>query len=210
MAITKTFIANMALSHIGKDGIEDFNEKSAAARAIRDFYDHARRQALEAFNWNFARKRAALALSSDAPPDGVWAFRYQYPVDCVVIRYLQNPGSTLFVPRDWGYPGTETDAIAFQIEVGSTGGERTILTNLENAVAIYTFDQQICGVYSQFFIDMLSHLLASQIAIRLTGKRSLKADEINTYNALVRIGPAHNAQEGLSEPPRDAEWVRGR
>src|SRR3546814_8520623 len=105
MADSKVQICNMALSHIGsKSTIESVDEPSAAAQQCRLWYEMARRQALGAYNWTFARKRLALAIHNDDPPEGLWNFRYQYPADCLKAREIENPG------------GPDMDAIKYEIE----------------------------------------------------------------------------------------------
>jgi len=95
-SISKVTIANFALGNIGaRDSIESFDEASTAARQAKLWYDFSRVQALEGFDWSFARKRQALALIEEVPTgDPVayeWAYRYQYPSDCVSARYIVNP-----------------------------------------------------------------------------------------------------------------------
>ena len=91
MAISSVKIANFALSKVGTDStIETLTENSAEAKACNLWFETARKQALSAYDWPFARKRLALAVHGDDPPDE-WAYRYQYPADCVKARFVENP-----------------------------------------------------------------------------------------------------------------------
>lgn len=198
-SVSDTFIANAALEQIGaKSGIQSLTENSPEAKACKFWYDFCRVHVLEAYNWGFARKRLALASSSDDPPEGVWAYRYQYPADCVKAREIENP------------LGPTADAIPFAIEQTSDGSAKTILTNAEQAKLIYTRDVQQTSLFSAHFVDTLAAQLASRIALKLTGKRTIRDDMQKLYNALLLVAPAHDANESVADKPRDAEWVRAR
>jgi hypothetical protein len=191
-------IANMALSHIGvSTSIESFTEPSIEASQANLWYDFSREQALEAANWSFARKRQALTVHSDAPPSAIWAFRYQYPADSVCLRELENPA------------GPYADAVPFEIEI-SEDGTKSILTDLESAVMIYTFDQPLAEMFSSGFVEALSYLLAHHLAGPLTGNADIKKEMLSTYLGLIRIAAAQSSNEGVSRAPRDAESIRGR
>ncbi len=195
--ISETKIANLALSHIGqRSTIESLEEESAEAGECDLWYDFSRTEALKAFNWTFARKRITLALHGDAAPDE-WGFRYQYPADCLVVRLVPNPA------------GPNADAVPYEVEI-SGDNTKSILTNLESATAIYTFNQQTTEFFTPFFIKVLSYLLASYIAFALTGKRSLRADMVTKFDSEILKAPAHDANEGQKAPAREAEWIRAR
>lgn len=198
-AISKVKIANMSLSNIGaRSSIESFTEGSAEARQIDLWYDYSRQAVLEAFDWSFARKRLTLATHSEDPPDDVWLYRYQYPVDCISARSLVNP------------LGEDADAIPFELEVSADGLTKTILTDLDDAVLVYTFDLELTSLFSAFFVDTLAAHLAYKIAISLTGKVSLRDKMLNEYRIFLIQAPVHNANERMSKPPRDAESIRVR
>lgn len=197
--VSDTLIANMALDNVGaKSVIASIGENSPEAKACKLWYDMSRRQALEAYNWSFARRKLTLASHSDPAPEPRWNFRYQYPVDCVKARLIENP------------LGEDADAIPFDLELSDDASVKTIVTNQDDAVLIYTADITQTSLFSMFFVDTLSSLLAARIAIKLTGKRTLKGDMIQQYNALLRIAPAHDANEAVGKKPREAEHIRAR
>lgn len=209
--ISKTFIAQMALGHVGaKTTLENFDEASVNGRAIRLWYEVSRWMTLEGFNWSFARKRAVLALSGDAPPVS-WAFRYVYPADCVAAREIENPynGSLANCRVPAGARiGIDTDAIPFELE--TSNGVKTILTNMPTATLIYTYDLQDVTLYSLLCAQSLSLLLAWHICPSLTGDAKRRDQLQKDYSASLMKAPAENANEHVEKPPRDAEWVRGR
>ncbi len=199
LSVSDTFIANAALEQIGaKSGIQNLNENSVEAKACKFWYDFCRVHVLEAYNWGFARKRLSLASSSDDPPEGIWGYRYQYPVDCVKAREIENP------------LGDTYDAIPFEIEQTSDGTAKTILTDADEAILIYTRDVQQTSLFPAHFIDTLAAQLASRIALKLTGKRTIRDDMQKLYASLLSVAPAHDANEAVKDKPREAEWNRAR
>lgn len=196
--ISKVAIANMALAHIGNKAIiANFEEKSAEAKQLKLWYDPSRLETLETFDWSFARRRAALAEHSDDPPDE-WSYRYVMPADCVAFRRIYNP------------LGDAADPVPYRMELSENGEERTILTNLEEAYGIYTFDQEAVSLFSWHFVKMLSYAIAGNIAFALTGKRSIKADMIQQFTGLLAAAPAQNANEEQRDLPREAPWIEAR
>ncbi len=210
--ISKVKIGNMALSNIGaRSSIEDLTENTAEAQQINLWYDFARGEALEAFNWSFARKRLTLALHADDPPPGVWAYRYQYPADALVLRFIENPtntGSSDSIFQQ--YDSVGSNAVPYNIEVDDAKESKTILTNLEDAVGVYTFDLETTSLFSKLFIQTLAANLGYHIAMALTGKSDIRKEQYDRFLELLTFAPAANANEEVPKAPREAEWIRGR
>tara|TARA_R110000751_G_scaffold128164_6_gene230217 strand:+ start:270 stop:887 length:618 start_codon:yes stop_codon:yes gene_type:complete len=205
MALSSVQISNMALSHIGADStIESMTESSSEAAQANLWYDYSRLQVLEAYDWGFSRKRLDLAIIntiSDDTADNAyyeWVYRYQYPADCIAMRKISNPN------------GVTDDAIPFDIETTVGNQARVVMTNMEDAIAVYTFDNESPSMFSAHFVDTLAALLAHRMAFSLTGSRAVSSDMLNLYQGMIRIAPAHDANERMSQPPRESEWVRGR
>ena len=191
-------ICNMALSNIGaSSGIESLTEKSVEARECNTWYEYSRVQALEAFDWSFARKRVTLSSKDIGTVDGIWAYRYAYPADCLTARKLVNVYSD------------QADALPFEIEINSEG-VRTIITNLEDACLVYTFDTPDTTLYSAHFIELLATMVAAKIAFAITRKRSIKETMKEEARLLLLAAPAHDANERVGKKPREAEWIRAR
>ena len=198
-SISKVQIGNFALSNVGAGStIESFTEDSAEAKEIDLWYEWSRLVVLEKFDWSFARVRRVLTPHADAPPEGLWGFRYQYPADAVRIRRLVNP------------LGPKADVIPMDIELSLDGLTKTILTNLSAASAVYTLDLNTTSLFSPHFVDAFAARLGAQIAFALTAKRSVRGDLITLFNSLIIEAPAHDANETFQGPPRDADWIEFR
>lgn len=197
--ISKVKIANMALSHVGASStIESFSEDTAVANISDLWYDFSRLQVLEAFDWGFARKRLTLTVHSEDPPDD-WGFRYQYPSDCVAVRNLFNP------------LGINSDAIPFEVELATADGlTKSILTDEDVAIAAYTMDLETTSMFSSFFVETLSFLLAHHIAFSITGKLGLRQQMLQAYQSYIQLAPSQNANERVGRVKRDAPWIRFR
>jgi hypothetical protein len=205
VAISKLRIANMGLSNIGAAHIESLTEGSSESKQVDIWYEFSLLQSLEASDWNFARRRVELTTHGDAisstaldPWAGVWGYRYVYPGDCVAMRKIQNPNA----PPD--------DATPFAVETTPDGTEKTILTDVQEAVGVYTYMNKDPGMYSPYFVQMLSHVLASNMAMSLTGSQDIKNYHAQVAVTLGNLAASQNLNEGMQAPPRDADWIRGR
>lgn len=197
-SISSVKICNMALAHVGDSAtIESLSEASPEAKVCNLWYDWSRLQTIEAHNWTFSRKRKVLAvLETDASVE--WIYRYGYPSDCVKALLLVNP------------LGKSADAVPYDVETSDDGQTTTILTNLEEAELLYSFDVTDPVRFSSLFIDALAWRIASRIAFSLTGQAALADAALRSYGQHILMAQTSNANEGQEGPPRDAEWIRGR
>ena len=207
VAVSKTHISNLALSHVGsRHNIEDVDvEESVEAKECRLWIDYSRQQALASYDWNFARAREVLTLHADEIPTTdnqpmarVWGFRYKYPANCLAVRKIQHPNAP------------PADAVPFDIELAPDRKSKTILTDLETAVAVFTFDQLEISLYTPKFILAHSLALAVNICFTLTGKVKLKNQLKSDFFEVSASAAADAANESVKEPPRDADWIRSR
>ncbi len=204
--ISDTLIANMALTHVGAENdIESLLEETIEAKACNTWYDFSLLQTLEAFDWSFARRRVVLTLHGDTisttsnqPLAGVWGFRYVYPENCVVLRKMQHPNA----PPD--------NALPFEIELSLAGTEKTVVTNVENAVAVYTFNQTAANLYTPGFVLALSYALAANIAYSLTAKLTVAKEMERRFGISIGHAAANMLNEAVEKPPRDTDWIRDR
>lgn len=197
MALSSVQIANLALSKVGTDStIESLTENSAEAKEVNLWFEHTRQQTLASFNWGFARKREALASHGDDPPNE-WGSRYVYPSDCITARFIENPA------------GKTADPIPFEVEF-SDNGTKSILTDEEEAVLIYTRDATEPTFYTPYFIEVFALLLAAHIVFALTGKVRMIEFLEDRARLMLIFAPAMDANEKQEAAPREADHIRGR
>jgi len=149
-------ICNLALSRLGDDATVssiDPPEGSVQAEHCKRFYSMARDVALSKHLWNFATKRAALALLSGVTT-AEWQYAYSAPSDILSSSAAVNV-----------YPdGSFLDGgVEFAIETTTANGV-VIYTNVENAYIRYTSKVTDTTRFTIEFVDALSYLLASYLA----------------------------------------------
>jgi hypothetical protein len=189
-------ICNMALAHVGiGQRIEALTDEGQEAAQCDQFYDKAREATLRDFDWPFAEKTIALALTEE-DPNTEWEFSYTYPVDCIRARRILTGTGNSFTPR-----------VPFKIARGTASS--VIHTNLEDAVLLYTSDEKDPGLFDGSFVVALSYRLAMFIAMPLS-RRQEQARMRSQYYEEISIAQANAANEGTEIEQPDSEFIRGR
>jgi hypothetical protein len=174
-------ICNLALSHLGNRGrIASISPTDGSAESdyCASFFSLVRNELLEAADWNFARKRVALALVASV--SDAWAYSYALPSDCMVPRRILTDGAT----------SKENDSAAFAIE------GLALLTDKQNAVLVYTRPIVDAGLFSPSFVTAMSYLLASYLAgpiIKGGDGANVSAKFREVAAGLVATAAAHDA-----------------
>ena len=191
-------VCNMALSHVGSSTvIESLTENSKAAKSCKRWFRAARISTLEAYNWSFARKSEALATHSVDAPTNRWAYRYQWPSDCVAPRFIENPA------------GRDANAVPFDSE-NAGDGTKSIVTDLDDAVLIYTFDLENIVSFSMHGILMLSYQLGAFINYEMNGKPETRTWLQKMFNEMAVVAPTTDSASYIPDEERDASWIRDR
>lgn len=198
--ISKSAIANLALSNIKDKGtISNLDtDQSAQGKIARLWYDVARRQALVDYNGGFALKRQALATHGE-DPSADWSFRFQFPATGLHPRFVQNP------------LGRDKAPIPFDWEVADDGTQ-SILTDQEDAILAFTFDQEDTTFFTPHFVLSLSFLLGHYIAGPLSKSQNIQDRMLEKYNTAINVGMAAEANVtsiGTDEAPL-ASWTQER
>ena len=176
MSITNTDICNMALSHIAVGGIISMDESSEAAKQCKIHYEHTRRRML-----------------GETVPG--FAYAYAYPEECLKIYYVYEEGMAPYKeehPRDYRIAAI-------------TGVRRAVITDVGKAWCSYTADIKTPDMMSEEFIDGFSHLLASNIAMALTGNANL----MQTNLQLAQMSVAQAKWESVVEAQRRTRYPDG-
>jgi len=193
-------VGRMALSHIGVSAnLENLSERTPETAQINTWIDTSRIETLEAYNWNFARINGALAAHSEAPPEGQWAYRYQYPFQCLKMRKLWHPSID---PR-------RTNAIPYEVEL-SPNRSKSIVTNLPEARGQWTTDVEELVLWTSSAIEAFSRMLASHIAAALVTQKNVATDQLSLFSIVIARAAAMDANEGVETEPRDAPWIEAR
>ena len=138
-------ICNLALAHLG-----DRANLSSLAEHCTRFYPVARDSLLEMHAWNFATRRAQLALLAE-DIDTAWTYAYAAPTAVLTYAAVLAEGAK------------DEDGQPFVVETLSTG-LAVVYTDVENAVLLYVARVTDTTKFSPLFVDALSWLLASYLA----------------------------------------------
>jgi len=194
-----TKIANLALSNVGsKSRLTTLGSDGTTPDNICNlWFESARIATFEVFDWSFARFSATLTAHSEDAPEERWAYRYDYPSDCVAARRIENP------------LGDDGDAVAFRVE-RAPDDTKCIVTDQEDAVLIYTKDVTDPAEYPMHFTLMMGIQLAVFICPELTGKIARRDRLQRDFNIMLAQAPYIDQNESVPKEPRDAPWHRAR
>lgn len=226
-------IVNRALGEIGATAtITAFDDSSFAAQYARINYDPLRRQLLRTAPWGFARKTDRLTLLGSqfqAPPSCPipWLFKYEYPPDCLAIRYLLPPpptvgntpnapvvGAQVFAP--WCPPSRAFRFLrAYDDSVLNAPPIKVVLTNLGwqgpeifgGALAVYTVDSTNPDLWDDLFTDALVAALANKLVIPLSGNLDLKKDWIALAQQAIENARVSDGNEAIPSSDHTVDWI---
>jgi len=201
MAVSEAQICNMALAHIKQTLTTIANldsDTGNTAVVCRIHYDTARQFVLAGHNWNFATKRVTLTdISSDPMSPTTWGFRYAYPSDCLKFQEIQRITK-------------QSPPVNYKIESKDDGSAISILTDMESARGIYTFDNSNTSMFSPGFISALSWYLASELAPALSGSETLQQACLSVYAGVASRAAAQDSQQEQHPDELDSPWDRER
>jgi len=218
-------ICNMALGEIGsRTLVNSLGEDTPAGVQCTLFYNTLRQQLLRAAPWGFARKTLALtslglATDDPNPVPFPWQAMYLYPPDCLGMRYILPPpfptqvadvpdvSTTLLVPwcppsRTWRYLKSYDDA--------STPARTVILSNVVQALGVYTADVEDPGLFDPLFVNALAMMLASKLVMPLTGNAGMKGDYFKLAFNAVQEARARDGNESITSSDVVVDWITTR
>ena len=176
-------ICNMALSFLNCGRINSLDEMTKEAKQCKINYDHLRRRLLRMYPWGFAGKIGKLALLDERAPG--YAYAYAYPEDCLALRFVfdeEHAGIRWESRQDFSVS-----------QLGMVG--RVVLTDVAIAYADYTADIKGPEEFSEEFIDALAHLLASALAMVMTGNTELQSIHLQLAQQAVDLARYQDATE---------------
>lgn len=215
-------ICNLALSYLGDSATVasiDPPEGSAQAQHCARFYPMALGLLLDAHEWNFITMRAALAVVQN--DYNGWRFAYAmpsdaldvisvkakclYPVDYFEVAILNYLGES------WPLHFEQKRRGDFQIE--TLNGAEVILSNAEEAIALYTVSTVQPGMFPPLFTDALAWKLASMLAGPLL-KGDAGATEskrcLSMHQAILEQAKGQDSNQRKGNPQPPAPWIAAR
>ena len=188
MAVTQTSIYNRTLRLLGAARITSTADDNEQTRVLNDIYEDIRDEVLRAHPWNFAIKRAELAVLA-ATPEFEYDYQFQLPADCLrVIRTNES----------------NTESADFKIEGDA------LLSN-ESAVKIkYIYQVKDTSLFDSLFVSALVARLASESAYAIVQSQSLSDSLYKTYIEKIKLAKSCDGQEGSLEKIEESSWLDSR
>lgn len=221
-------ICNRALSEMGTQSfISTLDEASNEAAQCSLWYDNIRQGLLRAAPWGFARHQRALTLLDTW--DGVSAnapypllFKYEYPSDCLKLRYIiwppyttnvaDSPAVDVGVPAPyWGAPSRQNRYLV-QADVDSETGaqSKSILTNVPGAVGVFTLDVTNPDVFDTMFESALSAALAYKLVIPLSGNVGMRQEFRQSAEGSITNARVADGNEAVPSSDHVVDWMAAR
>jgi hypothetical protein len=187
-------ICNLALSHLGeRASITSISppDQSKYAGDAAMFYSMARDIALEAYAWDFATTRVALAQTTNTFTN--WEYAYSLPADYLKAREVFDANAI-----------DESADNPFSVE------GQILYTNVENAVLRYTKKITNTGLFSPTFVFATSLLVASYLAGPVTKSRKVSNELLLQYRAVISQASSLNGNASNFMKDHTPEWLRMR
>jgi hypothetical protein len=186
---SKSAIINRALSLAGAGSIVDIDDESVNANIANRVYDFSLRSVLSECEWNFAKKRANLTLTTDTL-DFYYDGRkkvYNQPADVIRV-YGTNPRDASIAPVGKYFV---SDSAGLGIE--------------------YVAYSDSPSIYPTFFIDALTDKFVSEISYQISNNRTLGVEYYEKYIKIsLPRAEAQNAQTGDQQFIQDDAWELAR
>lgn len=206
-----TDVCNMALASIGKGRIASLDEQSEAGRQCKLFYDYTKERLLREYTWGFAKRVEQLAELETVNP--FWRYVYAYPSKCICVKrifrceeYIDDKGVKRKAVE---YKRLPEDKDKYEIYMVSDN-VRGIGCDVQDAWLEYVYDIEDLNVCSSDFIEALTHMLAYNIALSLTGNMQLKNSEYQQAMAVLNRAKYTNAAEQEKKVERPEGYFAAR
>ena len=202
-------ICNLALSNIRAGSINNIDEPSLQAQQCKLKYPFMRDRLLTELPWSFNHKIRALSLVTTEIYN--WAYAYQYPSDCLKISRLIGAYEEL-ANADADVISRLIDSQLLPIsdmrrkvpyEIFNFSDNKVIGANEADLRIGYSVKVTDPNLFSTDFILALSHLLASELAIPVTGielGRKLRSDSLQIYKVYLNNAIADDLNEQHEDP----------
>lgn len=195
--LNATEICNIALSHLAKGRISSIDEQSEQARQCKLLYDYTRQALLREYDWGFAKRLVKLAEVKTENPR--WDYVYQYPNHCIQVRRI----------FDSVINGENNDRDKYEVYMVSDN-VRGIGCDVAQAWCEYTYDAVDTEQFPSDFVEALTHMLASNMAMQLTGNMQIQSSEFQHAQAIINKAIYTTASEKYEKPEPPTKYFNGR
>ena len=201
-ATSETELCNLALTRLGHMQISNLNEGTKAADLCKLHYPRSRDALLRSHPWNFAIKRATLALST-ATPNHEFSYLHMLPTDCLKVLRTSWEADGAVGSAIYGFPGQ----IGYADAASPYRIEGKFIACNETVVKIeYVSRVTDTAQFDDLFTDVLAQRVAAEICMALTDNQSAAQSVWQIYTA--KLGEAR-VQDAMEGSPRDVVDLSG-
>jgi hypothetical protein len=172
-------LCSNAVQQLGAAAISSLDDNTARARRAKAIYQDVRDAVTRDAKWNFAMTRTQLS-SSVADPSFGWTKQVALPENPYCLRVIQ------------AYSGDEP--ISHAVE------GRKLMSDYGSVNLLYLARVTDSAQFDSMFIEAFEARLAAELALPITGSRTVAGDFWQIYNQKIRNARAIDAQEGT--PPQ--------
>lgn len=220
-------ICNRALSDIGtRTQISQFNDGSTEGEQCGLWYDNTKQDLLRAAPWGFARRQLPLTLLAQYNDPSVpfpWLYKYQYPADCIKFRYMLPPPTfvdqTVVPPQvgvgpqgPYNWRPSRQWRFLVNMDVDEVSGleTKTLITNVPQAIGVYTRDVQNPDMFDSLFSSALTAALSFRLVIPLSGNAGMKNDFKSAAADAILQARVADANEAIPTSDHVVDWMAAR
>ncbi len=234
---SKVDICNRALSVIGtRSTIASIDEATPEAQACLIHFEASCRAMLRLAPWSFARYQvngAVIAAATGTPenPNGnppfpidqTWSYEYAWPNDCLKLRQVLPPFNPpaigpinlwpclVMSPSDTSCDRARLYNYQITLDRDSQGNQiKAILTNVENAVIVYTALVDNPNLWDDEFSEAFVFMLASHLVGALIGDKQMDKALYQKASMMAIAARAVDANEQPLSPNHTPDWIKVR
>lgn len=198
-ALTVAGVCNMALGYVGeRQTIQSLSDPTAPALACVTFYEETVKACLAQHWWRFATKRETLALSTEERDE--WGYVYALPSDCLQPQYLWNGARN----------ATRDQLIPFTTELNDAGTNQLLMTDLVDAVLVYTKLLTNPAQWGPAFGKAVAWALAAELALVLPVKPEVAIRVGQQAPLWLERAAALDEAGKQDDPAADPDLIRAR
>lgn len=222
-------ICNAAASEVGaRNQITSINpsDGSNEANQCAIWYDRTRRALLRTAHWGFARQQKPLQQVGDLYPDQTspypYLYAYDYPADCIKFRYILQPpilnpagnvsltpGATLIGPT-WLTPSRSNRFIVTANQGQPGANNRLLVSNVYQALGVYTEDVIDPTQFDDLFSDALLSLMAYRLVTPLSGNVGMRQEYRQSAQEAILQARAADGNETIAKTDHTPDWINAR
>ena len=184
----QTKVANMALTALGLERIENMDQKNDSASYMKDYYPIVLRRILAERDWNFARRTVDIYPTNPPTVYKNYQLAFALPEDYVAIQRLAPEQYFEIYDNDKLVCNTHLE------REEETEGDPIIVKYVE---LTYTMVAEDPMKFSPGFFQYFAYSLASEVAFMLTGDNNIMNTVLalnNSYQTIAYVEDSRRAR----------------